>query len=100
MRGRAPGGLQLIAGSANLRRAFAAFAQVLDAKPGKDRGVLIRLAHAAAYVPVAGLLDQEPLLSRLALDPHQRPHPLQLETLQLEEQLAGLDSLARISDRS
>ena len=97
---RAPRGLQRLAVRAHPRRPLAALAQVLDRETGKDGRVFVGLGDAAAHVPVAGLLDQQPLLSRLALDPNQRPHPLQLEALQLEEQLAGPDSLARVSDRT
>jgi len=70
-----------------------------EAQKGME-GVVVRLPDAAAHVTVAGFLDQQPFLARLALDPHQRPHSLQLEAFELEEELARLHPLARVAHRA
>ncbi len=74
------------------RGAMLRLAQLLDGHPRENRLVGVRLLGIRVSVL---LLDQEPFFDAL-LQFHERPLATQLIALQLEEQLAFLESLERI----
>src|SRR5207244_8195857 len=84
---------------ANFRSALAAIVQLFDVEAGEDRMIVVGKRLTPSYVSVAGLLDQEPLLAGTLGDPHQRPHPLQLESFELKQNLSRALALARIAYR-
>ena len=69
---------------------------LLDGEPGED-GTLGERPILEDRVPAAPLADEQPLLPRLPLlEPHERPHALELVAPQFEQELAVLQSLLRI----
>ncbi len=93
----APRRAKLHALRADLRRQLSTLRELLHQQAREHRPIVVR--SPAADVPVAGFLDEQPFFSGRAFDPHQRPHPFQLESFELKQKLPRRHARAWIAHR-